>query len=77
LAVERPQKPEAKRRSGASLTGYRLYFLEGDGRHIEFSHEFEAEDDARAIKIAEGWRERRGAELWSGSRKVKAWSATS
>ena len=40
---------------------------------ISYSHEFEADDDDHAIHIAEGWREGRRAELWSGSRKLKSW----
>ena len=42
-------------------------------RLISYSHEFEAEDDKHAIRIAEGWREGRRAELWAGSRKLKSW----
>ena len=52
---------------------FRLYFLHAGDRHITFSHEFEAESEERAIRIAEGWREGRGAELWAGSRKLKSW----
>lgn len=42
-------------------------------RRITYSHEFEAENDERAVRIAEGWREGRRAELWTGARKVKSW----
>ena len=42
---------------------------------ISYSHEFEAEDDERAVRIAEGWREGRRAELWAGPRKLKSWDA--
>lgn len=49
--------------------------MQGPKRHITYSHEFEAESDERAIRIAEGWREGRGAELWGGSRKLKSWDA--
>jgi hypothetical protein len=63
------------REGGPPLAQYRLYFLQGVNRHISYSHEFEAENDERAIRIAEGWREGRGAELWSGSRKLKSWEA--
>jgi hypothetical protein len=76
LEVERPQKPARKRSSGATqLAEYRLYFLEGDSKHISFSHEFEAEHDEGAIRISEAWLEGRGAELWSGARRVKAWES--
>lgn len=46
-----------------------------DEPRISRSHEFEAESDKRAIRIAEGWREGRRAELWAGSRKLKSWDA--
>jgi len=51
---------------------YRVYFLDGLG-HITMSHEFHAQDDRAAIKIAESWREGRAMELWSFDRKVKEW----
>lgn len=57
----------------APLGQYRLYFLESVERLISYSHEFEAENDERAVQISEGWREGRSAELWTGARKVKAW----
>jgi hypothetical protein len=46
-----------------------------DEPRISFSHEFEAESEERALHIAEGWREGRRAELWTGSRKLKSWDA--
>jgi len=74
LEHERPHRPTAKRASsGPPLAQYRLYFMHGADRRITFSHEFEAEGDERAVRIAEGWREGRRAELWSGSRKLKSW----
>ena len=51
---------------------YRLYFFNGSA-HIHRVHEFEAKDDAAAIKLAESWREGRRIELWSRNRKVKTW----
>lgn len=76
MEQERPHRPTVKRTSrGSPLAQYRLYFLQADNHRITFSHEFEAEDDERAIRIAEGWREGRCAELWSGTRKLKAWEA--
>ena len=70
-----PRGPIRTPRSG-SLNQYRLYFLEGLESLISYSHEFEAEDDERAIKISEAWREGRRAELWCGARKVKTWEHT-
>jgi len=66
-----------KGRSGAKgARQYRLYFLESVDSLISYSHEFEAEDDDEAIRISEAWQEGRRAELWCGSRKVKAWDHT-
>jgi hypothetical protein len=53
-----------------------LSFLEGVESLISYSHEFEAEDDDRAVRISEAWREGRRAELWCGADKVKAWDHT-
>jgi hypothetical protein len=63
------------RSSDGPQAQYRLYFLQGAGRRITFSHEFEAKDDDRAVDIAESWLEGRSAELWTGSRRVKSWEA--
>lgn len=52
---------------------YRLYFFNG-GARIRYSHEFIADNDEAAIKIAEGWREGRKMELWNHDRMVKSWS---
>ena len=71
---EKRYRPTARRSPGGPpLTQYRLYFVKSGDRHITYSHEFEAETEERAIRIAEGWREGRGAELWSGNRKLKSW----
>jgi hypothetical protein len=76
LEQGRPQKATRRRSSAASpLSQYRLYFLHSVERHITYSHEFEAEDDEHAIRVAESWREGRRAELWTGARKVKSWEA--
>jgi len=56
-------------------TQYRLYFMNGPNRRITYSHEFEAESEERALRIAEGWREGRGAELWEGNRKLRSWDS--
>lgn len=53
---------------------YRIYFLDGIG-HISMSHEFFADNDDEAIKIAEGWREGRKIELWCRARIVRTWDA--
>lgn len=70
----RPPKSPPRHGTGP-LAQYRLYFRSAGDGHISHSHEFEAEDDARAIRVCEGWREGRGAELWCGAREVCAWEA--
>ena len=76
LEQERPHRPSVKRASGdPPLTQYRLYFMHSDEPRISYSHEFEAENDERAIRIAESWREGRRAELWAGPRKLRSWDA--
>jgi hypothetical protein len=72
LQHDRPHRPRRRKSDDAPLQQYRLYFLGGDG-HITHSHEFEAEDDEHAMKVAEAWREGRSAELWAGPRKIKSW----
>ena len=51
---------------------YGLFFFTGD-MHIDRAHEFEAADDAAAIKISEAWREGRKMELWQRGRLVRRW----
>ena len=76
MEQKRPQRAGTGRtRGGPPLHQYRLYFLHSVERLISYSHEFEAEDDERAVRIAESWREGRRAELWEGGRKLKSWEA--
>ena len=70
---QEPPYHQPRRAPAGTLRQYRLYFLESVDHLISHSHEFEAEDDDRAVRISEAWREGRGAELWCGSRKVKHW----
>ena len=51
---------------------YRLFFFNCD-EGIERAHEFLADDDQVAIRIAEAWREERRMELWQRDRRVKRW----
>jgi hypothetical protein len=51
---------------------YRLFFFDGAG-HLTHAHEFEAEDDAHAIRISEAWREGRRMELWRRDRRIRQW----
>ena len=52
---------------------YRLYFMDRSGGHIDHFREFEAEDDAAALVIAQSWREDRPMELWNLERKLMRW----
>ena len=52
---------------------YRLYFMRRFSGHIDHYREFEAENDAAALAIAEGWREDLPMELWNLQRKLKQW----
>jgi hypothetical protein len=52
---------------------YRLYFMDRFSGHIEHFREFEAEDDAAALAIAESWREPQPMELWNRQRRLKHW----
>ena len=63
-----PIKPPRIDESGEQ---YRVYFF--NVAHITQSHEFFADSDEAAIRIAEAWREGREMELWCRDRKVKAW----
>lgn len=54
---------------------YRLYLLDGPkGRFVGFE-EFEAADDAEAVRIAEEGPDSRARELWCGKRKVRNFAA--
>jgi len=54
---------------GAGMAGYRLYFLDDNGR-IRDAAEFECDGDAEALSQAEARGDGRAMELWSGARVV-------
>lgn len=54
---------------------YRMYQLHGPKNEVESFYEFEADDDERAIALAERRRGLNSMELWSGHRKVHRWEA--
>lgn len=56
---------------------YRLYFMHRSSGHIDHFREYEAEDDAHALAIAERWREDAVMELWNRERKLKHWDQMS
>jgi hypothetical protein len=51
-----------------------LYFLNGEN-HIVEAQEFEAASDVEALNWAEGRRDHRAKELWSGARRIQSWRA--
>jgi hypothetical protein len=55
---------------------YRLYFYDRFSGHIDHFREFEAEDDAAAIALAEEWRCSGPMELWNRQRQLKRWDAS-
>ncbi|HEY8591460.1 MAG TPA: hypothetical protein VIL42_01190 [Sphingomicrobium sp.] len=75
MGVERGSGPQPSPAVEPQRNQYRLYFLQGLGGRILHSHEFEAESDERALGLAQGWREGRRTELWTGARKLGAWPA--
>jgi len=52
------------------MAGYRLYFLDDNGR-IRDAHEFESAGDDDALVQAEARHDGRAMELWSGVRVVR------
>jgi len=54
---------------------YRAYFFDRFSGHIDHFREFEAEDDAAALALAEGWYEGRPMELWNRTRRLRRWDA--
>lgn len=74
MEQDRPYPPHGGRKPGEPLLAqYRLYFREGSDGHFSLCHEFEAQDDAQAVNIAQAWLEGRRAELWCGVRRLKTW----
>ena len=62
-------------RAGDPVGYYRLYLLaEPGGKFIGFE-ELEAEDDAEAVRVAEGHVGAQALELWCGKRKVRTFAA--
>ena len=52
---------------------YRTYFFDHFSGHIDHFREFEAEDDAQALALAEAWFDGTPMELWNRQRQLKRW----
>lgn len=52
---------------------FRLYYFDPHSGHIDHFREFEAEDDASALAIAEAWANGCCMELWNRDRRLKRW----
>jgi hypothetical protein len=52
---------------------YRLYRASELMNRLEAAKEYDADNDAAAIAIAEKCRARRAGELWQGNRALKEW----
>ena len=52
---------------------YRLYYFDRFSGHIDHFREFDAEDDAAAVALAEGWGDGRPMELWNRERQLRRW----
>lgn len=63
------------RQRGAFMAGYRLYFMDRFSGHIEHRREFFADEDAQAVRIAEGWSTGQPMELWHDDHKLRRWEA--
>jgi hypothetical protein len=55
---------------------YRLYYFDRFSGHLDHFREFEAEDDAAAIAVAEQWNDGRSMELWNRERRLRQWENT-
>jgi hypothetical protein len=52
---------------------YRLYYFDRFSGHIDHFREFEADDDAAAVVVAERWSDGHSMELWNRRRRLKRW----
>jgi hypothetical protein len=57
------------------MPGFRIFYVDAGSGHITGSQDFSADDDLDAVRQAEEYRTASAMELWSGSRRIKAWEA--
>ena len=53
---------------------YKFVVLDGNKVNI-FSRDFVATDDDVAVRLADGWRDQRGGQVWQDERLVMHWKA--
>jgi hypothetical protein len=58
--------------SQPKMPRYRLYFINPTPRHIRDVVDFDAEDDASALRLITELEDGRALELWRGDRLVQA-----
>lgn len=51
---------------------YRFIVLDGNKVNI-INRDFVAVDDEVAIQLADGWRDKRGGQVWRGDKLLKHW----
>lgn len=58
------------------MPGFRIFYVDAVSGHITGSQDVIADDDLDAIRQAEEYRTGSAMELWSGTRRIKAWEPT-
>lgn len=74
LVTER-HSSRSRRKSGQAMSYYRLYFMSSFSGHIERFEEFDADDDAQALQLAEAKQGALAMELWCYHRRVEQFAA--
>jgi hypothetical protein len=54
---------------------YRLYYFDRFSGHIDHFREFEAEDNAAAVALAQHWSDGHSMELWNRRRRLRRWES--
>jgi hypothetical protein len=54
---------------------FRLYYFDRFSGHIDHFREFDAEDDAAAVALAERWSDGRPMEVCIRERRLKQWES--
>ena len=59
-------------RSNSNFERYRFVVLDGNKVNL-LKREYLATDDDVAVRMAEGWRDDRGGQVWRGETLIKHW----